>query len=405
MSRIAIFWLAVLVAAPSMSAAQNKDLVRSTAKQNAAMLRALGEPLDRCSLGAYLGTGSVVLRVHGASTLKAGDKLLALNGSLVAGKAPEDVVAILRQTPPTSTVSLNVERDGQPMSLSVACTNSRATFEPLLAALDLAARGKFDDCASAVSRIPHIDTTAAALRVDCASLSGDVSKTEVSAMVAQVAEMAIEDARYLPAARAEIVKQLRNSEGVITQGQGAARYQALIEATKQWPGGETLYASSGPDWALFRRNSESALRSRLIDPDSARIEWTHGFVLGTWKPFLSKKIEGYWSCGLINARNRMGGYTGSTAFVVVLDPSGHVKYSEVGQSRDVDVLSASCGNSAKQLPPPPLELQASTAAPGNAGGSSLADELKKLVDLRDSGALSEAEFQAAKAKLLEGPGI
>ncbi|MFD5512445.1 SHOCT domain-containing protein [Streptomyces sp. NPDC127051] len=36
---------------------------------------------------------------------------------------------------------------------------------------------------------------------------------------------------------------------------------------------------------------------------------------------------------------------------------------------------------------------------GTAGGSH-ADELAKLVDLKDKGALSEAEFQQAKAKLL-----
>jgi len=400
--RIAIFWLAVLVAMPAVSAAQNKDSVRSTAKRNAETLRALGEPLDRCSLGANLGAGPVVLRTQETSALKPGDKLLSLNEIAVVGKSPEDVVAILRKTPPTSTVSLSVERDGQPTSLSVTCTNSRSNFEPLLAALDFAARGKFDECVSTVSRMPYIDTSAAALKVDCASLSRNVSKTDVSAMSAQLAEMAIEDARYAPAARAGVVAQLRNMEGIITEAQGVARFQALVEATKRWPGGEALYSSLAPDWALFRRNSESALRAHLIDPDSARIEWPHGFLLGTWKPFLSKTIEGYWSCGLINARNRMGGYTGATSFVVVLDPSGYVKYSEIGESRDFDLLSASCAKSVKLLPPPPPELKTDTAALGNNGGSSLADELKKLVDLRNSGALSEAEFQAAKTKLLKG---
>ena len=38
------------------------------------------------------------------------------------------------------------------------------------------------------------------------------------------------------------------------------------------------------------------------------------------------------------------------------------------------------------------------AAP--AGGSSLADELKKLKELFDAGAITEQEYQAAKAKLL-----
>jgi hypothetical protein len=404
MSRIAYVFLAVLAVTPSLSAAQNKDEVRSTAKQKVAQLRALGEPLDRCSLGAILGAGPVVLRTHGPTNLKQGDKLLSLSGTSVAGEAPEEVVAILRKISPTSTVSLSVQRDGRATDVSVACTNSRASLEALLAALDLASRGKFDECANAVAQMPYIDTSAAALRADCASLSRNVGKTEVSALVAQVAEMAIEDARYAPDARPAIVKQLRNVEGIITQGQGVPRYQQLVEATKRWPGGEAIYVSSAPDWALFRRNAESALRARLIDPDSARIEWPHGFLLGTWKPFLSKAIEGYWSCGLINARNRMGGYTGATAFVVVVDPTGYLKYSEVGGTDDFDILSASCAKSARLLPPPPAELTNATAASSNVGGSSLADELKKLVDLRNSGALSEAEFQAAKAKLLGGSG-
>ncbi len=394
--------MAVLAVIPSLSAAQNKDVVRSTAKQNAATLRALGEPLDRCSLAASLGAGPVVLRVHEPTGLKPGDKLLSLDGTSVAGRPPEEVIAILRKTAPTSTVLLSVERDGQATEVSVACRNSRASFEPLLAALDLAARGKFDECVSAVARMPHIDTSAAAVRADCASLSRNVGRAEASEMFAQVAEMAIDDARYMPDARPAIVNQLRNMEAPITQGQGAARYNQLVEATKRWPGGEDLYVSSTPDWALFRRNAENALRERLIDPESARIDWPHGFLLGTWKPFLSKAIEGYWSCGLINARNRMGGYTGSTAFVVVVDSTGFVKYSELGGTQDFDVLSASCEKSVRLLPPPPPEFTNATAAPSNPSGSSLADELKKLVDLRDAGALTEAEFQAAKARLISG---
>jgi hypothetical protein len=343
----------------------------------------------------------VVIRTNGTSALRPGDKLLSLNGASTAGKTPEEVVAILRETPPTAVLAASVERDGHPMEVSVTCTNARPTTEPTLAALDFAARGKFDECVSTISQVAYIDTNVATLRAQCAVVSRNPDKYDMSALGAQLLEMGIEDARYAPSLRADVVQRLHNAEGAIIQGQGAARYRALVAATKRWPGGETLYASSAPDWALFRRNAESALRNRLIDPDSARIQWPHGFTMGTWKPFMSKAIEGYWTCGLINARNRMGGYTGSTAFVVVMDPSGSVKYSEVGESRDYDLLTASCSKSVKMLPPPPAELTAVAATPGNGGTGSLADELKKLVDLRSSGALTEAEFQAAKAKLLE----
>jgi hypothetical protein len=214
--------------------------------------------------------------------------------------------------------------------------------------------------------------------------------------------MWIADAGYSPSLRPEVIQKLRNVEGPITQGQGVARYRALVQATERWPGGETAFATSGPDWALFRRNAETTLRGRLIDPDSARIQWPRGFVMGTWKPFMSKGIEGYWTCGLINARNRMGGYTGSTAFVVVMDSSGYVKYSEIGEAKDYDFLTAACGKSAKLLPPAPPELLAAEASTTGNNGVSIADELKKLVDLHNSGALTDAEFQAAKQRLLGG---
>ena len=42
-----------------------------------------------------------------------------------------------------------------------------------------------------------------------------------------------------------------------------------------------------------------------------------------------------------------------------------------------------------------------TRESGPTGAPSLADELKKLAELRDSGVLTEAEFDAQKAKLLE----
>jgi hypothetical protein len=162
-----------------------------------------------------------------------------------------------------------------------------------------------------------------------------------------------------------------------------------------------MYDASEPDWALFRRNSEAALRARLIDPGSAQINWPYGFLLGSWRPLFSKRIEGYWTCGTVNARNRMGGYTGRTSFVVVLDRNATVLYSDVGEAKDIDVLTSQCNGSAKLLPPPPSALGGVLASPP-AANTSIADEIKKLADLKDSGALTEAEFQAAKTRLLEG---
>jgi hypothetical protein len=297
-----------------------------------------------------------------------------------------------------------VDRDGQLTDIEVTCQNARQTLEPLMNALSFAAKGKFDDCVDTISQMVDVDTRTAMLKAQCAAVSRNSKSYETSKLLVQGMGMAIEDARYSPSLRPEVIMQLRAVEPTITNELGPGRYQALVATTRSWPGGERMYEESGPDWALFRRNAEIALRSRLIDPDSARIDWTHGFLLGSWKPFMSKRIDGYWTCGLINARNRMGGYTGSSAFVVVLDPSGHVQYVDMGKNEDFDVLTASCNNSAKHLPPPPPQLLGSSSAAAAPAASaapvSVADELKKLVALKEAGALSGAEFQAAKEKLL-----
>lgn len=50
------------------------------------------------------------------------------------------------------------------------------------------------------------------------------------------------------------------------------------------------------------------------------------------------------------------------------------------------------GNPAKDAPPP--------AAPTPGGGRELADQLSRLAELRSAGMLTEAEFSAAKSRLL-----
>lgn len=387
---------------PTIAQPQDKNQVRDQARAIEAQMRALGEPRDRCSLGANIHDGPVVIRTSTTTVLEPGDRLVVLNQVNLAGKSPEDVIAQLREISPTAKIPVTVDRDGQLVDIEVGCVNARQTIEPMMNAIGFAARGKFDDCVNAISQMTDVDTRTAMVKVQCAAVSRNAKKYDVPGMLAQVMTMAIEDARYSPSMRPEVVKQLRSVEGTITQGLGATRFQSLVARTESWPGGENLFQESGPDWVLFRRNAEREVRARLIDPESARIDWTRGFLLGSWKPFMSKRIDGYWTCGLVNARNRMGGYTGSTAFVVVLNPSGYVQYTEIGESKDFDLLTASCNSSAKLLPPPPAELlgTANAQAAPLAAPVSVADELKKLVELKNSGALSDAEFQAAKQRLL-----
>ncbi|RUR51422.1 hypothetical protein [Vreelandella populi] len=57
--------------------------------------------------------------------------------------------------------------------------------------------------------------------------------------------------------------------------------------------------------AMVRVQQEKLIRSQLVDPDSARFsDQFHG------------KREGAW-CGLVNAKNSLGGYTGNKRFIAL----------------------------------------------------------------------------------------
>lgn len=161
----------------------------------------------------------------------------------------------------------------------------------------------------------------------------------------------------------------------------------------------SIYTAGRLDLALFRKNAEGAIKAGLYDPSSAQIEWPYGFTQGTWKPLLRKRVSGYLTCGRVNAKNRMGGYVGSKAFVVVVDHSGNVLFKDIGDGGPYDFVETACQKTAAGLPPPQPELldRPSPSAPGN----SIADQLGKLADLKASGALTQEEFDAAKKRLLD----
>lgn len=145
----------------------------------------------------------------------------------------------------------------------------------------------------------------------------------------------------------------------------------------------------------MRQLGEAAIRGRLIDPSSAQFEWPHGFIEATWKPLLQRRVSGWVTCGFVNAKNRMGGYTGASPFVVVIN-GGVVTFADMDGQGGMGVVAAGCSKAA--FPPPQPNMLDDQQAPSPTG--SLADELAKLAALKTSGAITQAEFEAAKAKLL-----
>jgi hypothetical protein len=386
---------------PHGALAQDRDTVRAQARSTAQQLRALGEPKDRCSIGAYFQDGGTIVDVFRDTPLQQGDLITKLHGTDTSSMSTEQIGAVLRETAPDARIPVTIRRGNENLTFEVPCSNSRPAFETVLAGLDQAGRGRWDECVRTFASRTDLSFLGAQMRFSCASLSRSSGNHDIGQLAIDVSRMMINIGRWIPSRRPAVLTQLRALEGTISRSRGAAAFQELVNETRQWEGGENAWERSEPDWTLFRRNAEAALRGRLIDPESAHIEWPHGFLLGSWRPLFGSRVEGYWTCGLINARNRMGGYTGATAFVVVLSPEGDVRHADVGSARDVDLLSNQCARSISLLPPPPQALLTTAPAQQAASGQhSIADELERLVRLRDSGAITQAEFDAAKARLL-----
>lgn len=73
-------------------------------------------------------------------------------------------------------------------------------------------------------------------------------------------------------------------------------------------------------WENWRATIESAITDRLIDPHSAEYKWSSLFVHASWKPDLfEKRVSGWVTCGYVNSKNRMGGYSGKMAFSAVIE--------------------------------------------------------------------------------------
>lgn len=119
-----------------------------------------------------------------------------------------------------------------------------------------------------------------------------------------------------------------------------------------------------PNWEEFRSTGERELLGRLVDPSSAQISWPYLATQGSLKAFMGRTAFGYWSCGLVNAKNRMGGYTGAT-FFLIMQKNGLVTSLDIGQSDGLDTATITCTNALKKglLPAVPATPSAPVVAP------------------------------------------
>ncbi|WP_174291243.1 PDZ domain-containing protein [Sphingomonas bacterium] len=174
----------------------------------------------------------------------------------------------------------------------------------------------------------------------------------------------------------------------------AALLTAAATAAADKPKYDHVYGPE-PSWAEFRRLGEAAIIARLIDPESARITWLSGIHKGGIKPVFSTYFDGYVACGSVNARNRMGGYTGARVFVVVID-YGRALLADIdhGSSRVYDETCARALNTGLFPPVPDADLSRLVANPATAAPAADAAPLANAAGLAVR-AMPEGAYVAA----------
>lgn len=118
-------------------------------------------------------------------------------------------------------------------------------------------------------------------------------------------------------------------------------------ATTSGPSAEELASADygvTPSEAQFYASSEAAIRNSLVDPDSARFDWPYEVVQGHWQEpyYYGEGYFGFYTCGWVNARNRMGGYAGRAPFVVVYNDN-RIIHSEIADTTYGN-LAVACRN-------------------------------------------------------------
>lgn len=121
-----------------------------------------------------------------------------------------------------------------------------------------------------------------------------------------------------------------------------------------------------PEWTFFRDAAEASVKYRLVDPDSAKFSWPYGLHKGGYKPFLEGWVYGYYTCGEVNSRNRMGGYAGGKTFIVVMNYD-RIVHLEFGGDRGGNMVDEACAKAVEQglFPPVPGTVTSQPTGPSN----------------------------------------
>jgi hypothetical protein len=133
----------------------------------------------------------------------------------------------------------------------------------------------------------------------------------------------------------------------------AAMFTGCASVSRQ----EAQNASYGarPTAEQYTAAVKATIRGRLNEPDSAEFYFPHAAFKGWYRPQAGDTHFGYWTCGMVNAKNSSGAFTGYDYFVVVYN-NGQVTYSNVVSSADdPDFTRAHCQESIEYLSKAPSD--------------------------------------------------
>jgi hypothetical protein len=167
-------------------------------------------------------------------------------------------------------------------------------------------------------------------------------------------------------------------------------------------------AGGAPNYHALRLAAEAELRTKLTDPDSAHFQWPLGFAYGRWRPTIYPRMTGYLGCGTVNIKNRFGSDAGVKWFSAIVSDDGKVGLAHIDKIGGFPQAKPYCARAGLPRPqvgmldvePTPAQSGA-TLAPSADQPFSVPAELARLAGLRDSGILTEAEFQVLKQALLK----
>jgi len=134
----------------------------------------------------------------------------------VSGKNAAEISSMLREISVDEIIEVEVLRSDTLQTVSVTCRNFRPIGEKLLAALDMAASGKFAECATALAQREELGSYGALLTLQCTSATKRPDPKKVAQLKSNLFSKQIEDAFWEQTLREDLARTIHRNKSDIT---------------------------------------------------------------------------------------------------------------------------------------------------------------------------------------------